>query len=120
MGTYEILKNSNALLLFKNTLLNDKNLYKEKWINGRYYWGPGNYSCDDIDNYIDKIKLSGTNWLSTVKYDTWFNYDNNKSYDLSALFSFPFPKINYEHELIQSDEYNKHRKKKCVYILLVK
>jgi hypothetical protein len=113
IGTYEILKNSKALLLFKNSLLKDRNLYKEKWVNGRYYWGAGNYSCDDIDDYIDKIKLSGTNWLSTVKYDNWFDYNTNKPFDVSALFGFPFPKINYEHGLIQSNEYDKHRKK-CI------
>ena len=44
IGTYEVFKESNALLLLKNSLLKDRNLYKQGSVLGRNYWGPGDYN----------------------------------------------------------------------------
>ena len=41
IGTYEVFKESNALLLLKNSLLKDRTLYKQGSVLGRYYWGKG-------------------------------------------------------------------------------
>src|SRR6056300_1088887 len=49
IGSYEVLKESNALLLLKSSLLKDRSLYKQGWNLGRYYWGEGDYSLSDFD-----------------------------------------------------------------------
>jgi len=108
IGSYDVFTESNAMLLLKNTLLKDRDLYKQGWNLGRMYWGVGDYKCNNFDKYTDRIKLSGTNWLSTVT-PRWRN-DIPKNYDVSALFSYPSLKPVYEHDSHQSSEYDKHRK----------
>jgi glycosyltransferase involved in cell wall biosynthesis len=108
IGSYDVFKESNALLLLKNSLLKDRFNYKTGFVNGRYYWGAGDYSCKDFDRYSEKIRLSGTNWLSTIR-PQWRS-GIPKIYDVSALFSYPSKTPVYEHELHQSAEYDKFRK----------
>jgi len=114
IGAYDVFTESNALLLLKNTLLKDRELYKQGWSNGRMYWGKGDYKCKNFDKYKDMIQLSGTNWLSTVTPNWHSNIP--KKHDVSALFSYPSLKPVYEHDLHQSAEYDKHRKP-CVDII---
>ena len=112
IGSYEVFKESNALLLLKNSLLKDKSLYKQGSVLGRHYWGPGEYKLEDFDTYSNRIVLSGVNWLSThwAGIDVqWYDYSTPKHYDLSAMFGYPTP-LNYEHGFIQSEPYNNHRK----------
>ena len=112
IGAYEVFKESNALLLLKNSLLKDRSLYKQGSVLGRYYWGPGDYKLEDFDQYSDRIVLSGVNWLSThwagIKVQ-WYDYLLPKQYDVSAMFGYPTP-LNYEHGIIQSEPYNSFRK----------
>jgi len=119
IGSYDVFKESNALLLLKSTLLKDTELYDSPhvtgWVNGRYYWGIGNYKAVGFNNYKDRIKLSGTNWLSTLPKPTWYN-DIPKPNDVSALFSYPSITPVYEHGLHQSAEYDKYRKP-CIDVL---
>ena len=112
IGSYEVFKESNALLLLKNSLLKDRSLYKQGSALGRHYWGAGDYKLKDFDNYSDKIVLSGTNWLSThwagIK-PQWYNIPN-KQYDISAMFQYPQGVDVYEHDQLQSIHYDNHRK----------
>ena len=112
IGTYEVFKESNALLLLKNSLLKNRSLYKEGSVLGRHYWGKGDYKLEDFDKYSDKIVLSGTNWLSThwagIK-PQWYNIPN-KQYDISAMFQYPQGVDVYEHDQLQSIHYDNHRK----------
>tara|TARA_R110000737_G_scaffold82074_2_gene114389 strand:- start:2913 stop:3944 length:1032 start_codon:yes stop_codon:yes gene_type:complete len=112
MGSYEVFKQSNALLMMKNSLLRDKSLYKTGLNLGRYYWGPGDYKLDDFDEHSDKIVLSGTNWLSThwsgIKVQ-WHDIQRPRNYDISAMFGYPSP-ASYEHLQLQSGYYNESRK----------
>ena len=112
IGTYEVFKESNALLLLKNSLLKDRSLYKQGSVLGRNYWGPGDYKLDDFDKFSDRIVLSGTNWLMThwagIK-PQWYNLPN-KQYDISAMFQYPQGVDVYEHGQLQSMHYDKHRK----------
>jgi len=108
IGTVEVLKNTDALVMFKNTLLKDISLYKQGWVNGRMYWGPGDYSVPYIDEVIDRIKLSGTNWLSTIQ-PKWHQYNNNKPYDVSCMFSWGDSE-NYEYKKLTSTNYDEHRR----------
>ena len=111
IGTYEVFKESNALLLLKNSLLKDRSLYKQGSVLGRHYWGPGDYKLTDFDKFSDRIVLSGTNWLMThwsgIK-PQWYNIPD-KQYDVSAMFQYPQGVDVYEHSQLQSMHYDKHR-----------
>lgn len=108
IGIYEIIVKSNPILVFKNTLYKDRKEYLKKSVNGRIYWGHGDYSLPDL-NIFNKIKLSHMNWLSTVKPE-WYDYNENKNYDVCALFGFG-DKINLEHGVDQFEPYNNFRKR---------
>ena len=117
IGTFEVFKESNALLMLKHSLYKDRSLYNQGWIGGRYYWGTDwenfdeyKYQPKDYDKYSDKIKLSGTNWLG-VNPVKWIDYSKlPKLFDVSAMFNHPH-KENHEHDLKPSQDYyyNEHR-----------
>lgn len=107
LGSYEVLEQSEAIYLLKPTLYKNKNDYLNKYVNGRSYWGSGDYSIPNL-NLINKIKLSGFNWLSTIQ-PQWLNYNSNKQFDVSAMFMYPHKDV-YEHDLNQAVYYNKFRK----------
>lgn len=113
MGTFDVFSQSSAILFLKTVYLNDFDLYKKGWVNGRMYWGEGDYSVPDIDDYKDKMKLSGTNWGNTLFPNGNFNfhnYNSNKKYDLCGMFQYPQKEKVYEHKLCQTPHYNKCRK----------
>jgi hypothetical protein len=113
IGTYEVFKESNALLMLKNSLLKDRSLYKQGSKLGRHYWGKGDYKLEDFDQYSDRIVLSGTNWLGTHYAGIqvqWFDYDKPKEYDVSAMFQYPSLTPVYEHGFPQSIHYDEFRK----------
>ena len=107
IGTIDVFRESNALLFLKNSYLKDFDLYKKGWVNGRIYWGEGDYSVPDIDELKPKMKLSGCNWLNTLQ-PTWYDYDSNKEYDVSCMFGWGDD--NYEYLNLISDNYSTHRK----------
>ena len=109
IGTIDVFRESNAILFLKNSYLKDFNLYKKGWVNGRMYWGEGNYLVPDIDELKSKMKLTGCNWLSTMQ-PTWFVYNQEKIYDVSCMFGYPTKEPIYEHNVCQSEYYDKHRK----------
>jgi hypothetical protein len=108
IGTIDVFRESNALLFLKNSYLKDFDLYKQGWINGRMYWGKGDYSVPDIDKMKSKMKLTGTNWVGTLR-PKWLNYDSNKEYDVSCMFSWG-DGDNYEYEILTSKYYDEHRR----------
>ena len=113
IGTYEVFKESKALLLLKNSLLKERSLYKKGWQLGRYYWGEGDYKLEDFDQYSDRIILSGTNWIATHIAGInlqWYNYSRPKQYEISAMFQYPQGQDVYEHGHLQSVHYDNHRK----------
>ena len=109
IGTIDVFRESNAILFLKNSYLKDFNLYKKGWVNGRMYWGEGNYLVPDIDELKSKMKLTGCNWLSTMQ-PTWYDYNQEKIYDVSCMFGYPTKEPIYEHNVCQSEYYDKHRK----------
>ena len=110
IGTIDVFRESNAKLFLKNSYLKDFDLYKQGWANGRMYWGKGDYSVPDIDKLKPRMKLTGCNWLSTMT-PQWFDYPNEKKYDISCMFGYPSKEKVYEHNLCQTDYYDLHRKK---------
>jgi hypothetical protein len=109
IGTIDVFRESTALLFLKNSYLKDLDLYKKGWANGRMYWGDGDYSTPDIDELKPKMRLTGCNWLNTLQ-PRWSRYNSDKKYDISCMFSYPTKENVYEHELCQTDYYDKHRK----------
>ena len=106
IGSYEIFNESNALNMFKICMYKNRSDYLNGYVNGRSYWGQGDYKLKSL-NKFNKILLSHTNWLSTIK-PVWHTYDSNKQYDVSALFSANL-KTTIEHGIDQSVHYNGHR-----------
>ena len=109
IGTIDVFRESNAKLFLKNSYLKDFDLYKKGWVNGRMYWGEGEYSVPDIDELKPKMKLSGCNWLHTIQ-PKWFDYSKNKSFDVSCMFGYPSKDKSFEHGVCQSEPYDLHRK----------
>lgn len=118
MGIWEIAKDSDALAVMKNSLYANRDWYYERSLFGRKYWQSEqndwfNYTHADLD--FTRIKLSGTNWLSTVT-PQWFKYDpDEKVYDVCALFSYPV-KENSEYTEPVNEYYDAHRKN-CIDVL---
>ena len=108
VGTIDVFRESNALLFLKNSYLKDFDLYKKGWVNGRIYWGEGEYSVPDIDELKPKMKLTGCNWLGTIQ-PKWMNYDSNKQYDISCMFSWGDIE-NFEHDIQTNIPYDDHRR----------
>ena len=116
IGSYEILANSNAMFLFKNQLLSNKEQYKTKSNLNKWFFG---YSEDGVGYDIDdenwkKIKLSGWN-LGYLKGDGFRPYQEsfgeicvNKKVDLCAIYQ-SFHKENYEHKIRNDMFYTNHR-----------
>lgn len=118
MGIWEMAKDSQALLVMKSSLYKNRDWYSERSLFGRKYWDSEedvwfNYAHRDLD--FDRIKLSGSNWLSTVQ-PKWYKYsDIKKSIDVCALFSYP-AKENSEYTVPVNQYYDAHRKK-CIEVI---
>jgi len=125
IGTYEVYERLQVLsslrctLLLKNTLLKSMEMYKIPTVNGRWYWGDGDYSIPQIDAFSDGIVLSGTNWLSTFRANFMKNLFHlpkfSKVHDVCALFGYP-ASVGYEHGLAHHQHYDLHRAP-CIEIL---
>ena len=109
IGTFDVFKESKAILMLKNSLLKNRDLYNRGWVNGRYYWGLGDYKPENYNLYSDRIVLSGTNWLGTMT-PQWLSYDKNKFYDMAALFTYPTTVAGYEYTVCNSYHYDINRK----------
>jgi uncharacterized protein (TIGR01627 family) len=108
VGTIDVFRESEALLFLKNSYLKDFDLYKQGWINGRMYWGKGEYSVSDIDDLKPRMKLTGCNWLGTIQ-PQWMNYNSDKQYDISCMFSWGDIE-NFEHDIQTNIPYDDHRR----------
>jgi hypothetical protein len=106
MGVYEVASRTNPIYILKPTLYKDRTDYLKKTVNGRIYWGEGNYSLPNL-NVFDKVRLSHFNWLSTMS-PIWYEYNPNKSYDISLLLGRRSAD-SIEHDLNQTPHYNSHR-----------
>lgn len=127
LGSFDILRNSAAKLLLKNTLYTDRGDYLEPWKMGRKYWGLGEpllnpnekrtesfgYAINKQDiGQLHRVKLTGCNWLSTIK-PTWYDASTlKKDIDVFAMFSYP-GKENWEFGCPTNLDYDAHRKR-CI------
>ena len=136
IGLAEVMKRrKKPLAVLKNTLYVDRNDYTKPSIHGRKYWGSSSDYPDialtdmrpvglgvgdshlirEYDYFTDletvsKIKLSGSNWLSTVS-PYWYS-TFNKDMDVFAVFSYP-AKHNTEFCRPTNYFYDRHRER-CI------
>lgn len=121
IGTWEVFKESEAKLLLKNSLYEDLKQYENNAnINGRIYWErplknhDPNLSHDllldetNLNPKFKNVKLSGTNWLSTVQPNFFQYKEAKKDIDVFAMFQYP-AKENWEYGVKTSEYYSDHR-----------
>jgi hypothetical protein len=112
LGSYDVLKNTDAEFLLKNTLYADKKEYLKPNFFGRNYWESDYYSENKTLPDFNRVKLSGSNWLSTIS-PSWVYYQEDvKDIDVFAIFSYPGRK-NIEFGTETSKYYNMHRER-CI------
>lgn len=112
LGSWDVFKETDAKLLLKNTVYKDKSNYV---LDGRLYWPVSqlNELTDSVySKDFSKIKLSGTNWLSTVNPTFHDYYQFKKDIDVFAMFQYP-AKQNFEWKVETSNYYTAHREK-CI------
>ena len=114
MGAYEVLKQSNAIYLFKNQLHKDKEMYKIPKAFGKWYFGDESglelsYNIPNKD--WNRIKLTGWNMMSNVpSHKNYQPINLNKSIDICAIFGSGGD-ISYDHEVRNDIMYKEHREK---------
>ena len=133
LGTYDVFEQSNAIYMFKNQLLKNREDYNKPYIGGKWFFGTddnlGN-SYDIPEDKWNRIKLSGINLINIYmsrmnlwrkngnKKDLFGNHNSrffklispeNKVSDISAIYLTEIGK-GYEHGIRNDLLYTKHRK----------
>ena len=89
MGTIDVFRESSAKLFLKTVYLNDFSLYKKGWVNGRIYWGEGDYSVKDIDDLkFDDYEFSPneSKILLSTQTESIYRYSKKSNYYISLIF----------------------------------
>lgn len=114
IGTWDVCKNYSGLKLVKNVILDSIEDYRNKYENGRWFWGKsecaaGGYGVVDVESLRESLILSGVNWLNTYGNKFPFNGVNKqKKYDVAIMIGLS-PE-NYEHSSRTDDLYNDSRR----------
>ena len=117
MGSYEVLEQSDAMFLFKNQLLKNREDYKKKTSFNKWFFGNGaglDLGYDIPKENWDKIKLSGWNlgYMAPQGFrpqvQKWYPINQNKSIDLSAIYSADH-KPSSDHGAENASYYMNHR-----------
>ena len=119
MGAYEVFEQSNAIYLFKNQILKDKEMYKTPYAFGKWFFGNGtdlDLSYDISQENWNKIKLSNINCGRTIFGTGIVPYLNqiepikkDKSIDICAIFQANHGEC-YDHGVRNDIPYTHHRK----------
>ena len=111
MGAYEVFKESNAIYLFKNQLLPNREDYKTPYAFNKFFFGSDselNLSYDIPSNLWDRIKFTYMNLGYWNNYHHHHPINPNKNIDICAIFQAHHPE-NYDH-LVRNDLlYTNHR-----------
>jgi|TARA_R100000030_G_scaffold100338_2_gene93139 hypothetical protein len=114
LGSYEVFEKSNAIYLFKNQMLKDKNQYKNKYAYGKYWFGTGSdldVSYDIPDNLWSRIKLSGFNLgCQLPDYHNHVQISPNKENDILAIYQGVHPPVPFNQVTAPGIQYTEHRK----------
>lgn len=119
MGSYEVFEQSNAIYLFKNQILKDKEMYENPYAFGKWFFNSGSdldLSYNISDKNWDRIKLTNINCGRTIFGIGVTNYLNqlqpvlkDKPIDICAIFQANHGEC-YDHEVRNDIPYTEHRK----------
>tara|TARA_Y100001963_G_scaffold152589_1_gene237731 strand:+ start:192 stop:1235 length:1044 start_codon:yes stop_codon:yes gene_type:complete len=114
LGAYEVFEKSNAIYLFKNQLLKDKDEYKNKYAYGKWWFGTGSgldVSYDINDNLWSRIKLSGFNLgCQLPDYHNHYEISNDKIHDICAIYQGVHKPVPFNQVTAPGIQYTEHRK----------
>ena len=119
MGAFEVFVQSEAIYLFKNQILKNKEDYNNNYAFGKWFFGNGSgldLSYEISEHSWNKIKLTNINCGRTIFGTGITPHLNqmsipkqNKSIDLCAIFQGEHPKC-YDHKVRNDIPYTNHRK----------
>jgi len=118
MGSYEVLEQSDAMFLFKNQLLKNREDYKKSTSFNKWFYKNGSdldLGYDIAEENWKRIKLSGWNLGYTMpnktfrpEVQTWHSICPNKTIDLCAIFNANHPPSS-DHFAENASYYTNHR-----------
>ena len=118
MGSYEVLEQSDAMFLFKNQLLKNREDYKKSTSFNKWFYKNGSdldLGYDIAEENWKRIKLSGWNLGYTMpnktfrpEVQTWHSICPNKTIDLCAIFNANHPPST-DHFAENGSYYTNHR-----------
>tara|TARA_B100002019_G_scaffold103234_1_gene88897 strand:- start:3339 stop:4364 length:1026 start_codon:yes stop_codon:yes gene_type:complete len=112
MGAYEVFKDSDAIYLFKNQKLKNKDHYKVPYAFNKFFFGSGSeidLSYDITDDDWSRIKFSHNNLGYWNDYSNHLPISKDKNIDLCAIFNAVHKK-NKDHGVRNDLLYTEHRK----------
>ena len=120
MGAYEVFEQSNAIYLFKNQILKEKDMYLEKYAFNKWFFESGSdldLSYNIPERLWNRIKLSNINCGRTI-FGTGIEANLNKmppiskikNIDVCAIFQ-TFHVENRDHGVRNDIHYTNHRKR---------
>ena len=120
MGAYEVFEQSNAIYLFKNQILKEKEMYLQKYAFNKWFFESGSkldLSYNISQKLWDRIKLSHINVGRTIfgtgieaNLSKMPSINQNKNIDVCAIFQ-TYHDINTDHGIRNDLPYVNHRKK---------
>ena len=115
MDSYEVFEKSDAIFLFKNQLLKNKDDYNNKYAYGKWWFGTGSdldLSYDIPDDTWKRIKLSGFNLgCQLPDYHNHVEICNNKVHDICAIYQGTHAHAPYHQVIAPGIQYEIHRKR---------
>ena len=118
MGSYEVLEQSDAMFLFKNQLLKNREDYKKSTSFNKWFYKNGSdldLGYDIAEENWKRIKLSGWNLGYTMPnktfrpdIQTWHPICPDKTIDLCAIFNANHPPSS-DHFAENASYYTNHR-----------
>jgi hypothetical protein len=118
MSSYEVLEQSDAMFLFKNQLLKNREDYKKSTSFNKWFYKNGSdldLGYDIAEENWKRIKLSGWNLGYTMpnktfrpEVQTWHSICPNKTIDLCAIFNANHPPSS-DHFAENASYYTNHR-----------
>ena len=119
MGSYEVFEKSNAIYLFKNQTLKNREDYNTPYAFNKWFFGTGSeldLSYNIPQNMWDKIKLSNINCGRTIfgngiepKMGSMQQINPNKNIDICAIFKADHGFCE-DHKVRNDIPYSHHRK----------
>ena len=114
LGSYEVFEKSNAIYLFKNQLLKNKDDYLKKTAFGKWWFGSGSdldISYDISDGMWSRIKLSGFNLGYLLQhYHKHYEICNDKIHDICAIYKAEHDPVPFNQVTAPGIYYTKNRK----------